>query len=127
MPLMFQLLINAQWTHFSVKCTKANPTHVSTNDFLDSINSDPKDPIQFPALSKSHSSYPPTYIATCGLDPLRDDGKVLELALKEAGVKVKRDHYEGYPHYFWIFPSITEGQKFVQNLLAGVQFVLGYK
>lgn len=105
-------------------CRKKIKLNEETNDLLGAIDSDPTDPIQFPALSKNHASYPTTYIATCGLDPLRDDGKVFEIALKEAGVKVKHDHYEGYPHYFWIFSSITKGQVFVQNLLAGVQFVL---
>ena len=91
----------------------------------DSISPDITDPAQFPALSKNIAQYPPTYIATCEFDPLRDDGKVMELVLEKAGVKVKSDYYEGYPHYFWIFPSISDGQKFVQNTIEGIRFVLG--
>jgi len=69
--------------------------------------------------------FPPTYIAVCGRDPLRDDGVVLEKMLREKGVKTKIDMYERLPHYFWIFPSIPEGQKFMANMLQGVKFVLG--
>jgi versiconal hemiacetal acetate esterase len=61
----------------------------------------------------------------CEFDPLRDDGKIMEHVLKKAGIKVKSDYYKGYPHYFWIFPSISDGQKFVQNVITGIHFVLG--
>jgi versiconal hemiacetal acetate esterase len=49
----------------------------------------------------------------------------MEHVLEKAGVKVRSDYYEGYPHYFWIFPSINDSQKFVQNLIEGIRFVLG--
>jgi len=49
----------------------------------------------------------------------------MEYALNKAGVKVKSDYYEGYPHYFWTFPSISDGQKFIQNMIAGIHFILG--
>jgi versiconal hemiacetal acetate esterase len=88
------------------------------------IDSDVTSPIQFPALSKNLSSFPPTYIATCEFDPLRDDGKVLELALKKAGVRVRSDCYDGYPHYFWIFACLRDSEKFIKNVIAGVHFVL---
>jgi versiconal hemiacetal acetate esterase len=77
----------------------------------DSIDPNITDPAQVPALSNSLTQYPPIYIATCEFDPLHDDGKVMEHILKKAGVKVKFDYYEGYPHYFWNFPSISDGQK----------------
>ena len=87
---------------------------------------DPKDPNVFVALNtENHKNFPPTYVVTCEADPLRDDGKVLELCLKKAGVPVKSDYYPGLPHYFWIFPSVPEGQQFVGNLIGGCKWIIG--
>ncbi|KAL2007819.1 hypothetical protein VTN00DRAFT_7801 [Thermoascus crustaceus] len=59
-------------------------------------------------------------------DILRDDGIVLERVLRDAGVKrVKRDHYVGFPHYFFVFPSVKTGRTFLLNVLRGVRSVLG--
>jgi versiconal hemiacetal acetate esterase len=78
----------------------------------------------FTAYSDIKSQYPPTYIAVCGKDPLRDDGVVMEAMLKEAGVKTKIDSYEGLPHYFWTFPTISSSKVFLDNVVKGVHFVL---
>jgi len=92
--------------------------------FYREANVDPKDPDTFVALAEdNHKNFPPTYFASCEFDPLRDDAKVMEAALKEAGVETKHDYYEGFPHYFWIFPSVPEGQKFVGNLLGGIEWL----
>lgn len=86
----------------------------------------PTDSTIFVTLSRHLSSYPPVYIATCEKDILRDDGVVLERALGDAGVKrVKRDHYVGFPHYFFVFPSVKTGRTFILNVVRGVRFVLG--
>ncbi|TEY81845.1 hypothetical protein BOTCAL_0031g00370 [Botryotinia calthae] len=76
-------------------------------------------------LSNHLDEFPPTYIATCGKDPLRDDGKVLEMMLKDKGIKTKSDYYDGVPHYFWLFPGIKGGDEFLDNVSKGVKFVLG--
>lgn len=86
---------------------------------------DPKDSDIFTALATdNHKNYPPTYIASCEFDPLRDDAYVIDAALKKAGVPTKHDHYKGLPHYFWIFPSVPEGQQFVGNLIGGVKWLI---
>ncbi|KAK5712621.1 hypothetical protein LTR17_017874 [Elasticomyces elasticus] len=90
--------------------------------FYEHAGVDAKDPDTFVALSDNLKDFPPTYIATCEFDPLRDDGFVLEAALKEAGVPTKHDHYPGFPHYFWIFPSVPESQQFVGQLLGGIEW-----
>jgi versiconal hemiacetal acetate esterase len=98
----------------------------SMDFFFTAAGADPKDPNIFVALNtENHKNFPPTYIATCEADLLRDDGKVMEECLKKAGVPVKSDHYEGLPHYFWIFPGVTEGQQFVGNLIGGCKWVVG--
>jgi versiconal hemiacetal acetate esterase len=57
----------------------------------------------------------PVYIVTCWKDPLRDDGTVLEVMFKEKGFKVKRDHYEGVPHYFWIVLGMEGSVEFSEE------------
>ena len=87
--------------------------------FFEAAGTNYHDEKVFVTLSKNLKDFPPVYIATCGKDPLRDDGRVLEAMLKKEGVKTKSDHYEGVPHYFWLFPGIERG-----NVAKGAQFVL---
>ena len=49
------------------------------------VDADPHDSSIFTALSPHHAQFPPTYICTCGADPLRDDGTVMNIALSKAG------------------------------------------
>ncbi|CCD53122.1 hypothetical protein QC760_001544 [Botrytis cinerea] len=95
------------------------------NTFFGAVDADPLDPRVFVTLSNHLDEFPPTYIATCGKDPLRDDGQVLEMMLKDKGVTTKSDYYEGVPHYFWLFPGIKGGDEFLDNVSKGVKFVLG--
>jgi versiconal hemiacetal acetate esterase len=74
---------------------------------------------------KSLKLFPPTYIATCEMDPLRDDGKILATALGEAGVEVKHHHYEGWPHCFWFVPILPETETFVEKTVRGLEWVIG--
>jgi versiconal hemiacetal acetate esterase len=73
----------------------------------------------------NHRLFPPTYIATCEIDPLRDDGITLAESLKASGVSVQHDHYNGLPHCFWLFPSLPETPVFMKNLFLGVTRLLG--
>lgn len=93
--------------------------------FYEHAGVDPKDSDIFTALATdNHKNFPPTYFVSCEKDPLRDDAYVMEAALKKAGVPTKHDHYKGLPHYFWIFPSVPEGQQFVGNLIGGVKWLI---
>lgn len=92
--------------------------------FFETAGADPHDEKTFVTLSRDLGRFPPTYIATCGKDPLRDDGKVLEMMLKKEGVKTKSDFYAGVPHYFWLFPGIQGGEEFLGNVVKGAQWVL---
>ena len=92
--------------------------------FFEAVNADYKDEKTFVTLSKDLGKFPPTYIATCGKDPLRDDGRVLEAMLKKEGVRTKSDRYEGLPHYFWMMPGIQGGEQFLVNVVKGVQWIL---
>ena len=68
--------------------------------------------------------FPRTYVVTCGSDAVRDDGVVLEAALRDVGVSVKRDNYEKLPHYFWVFPVERTGRDMRRKLVEGVEWTL---
>lgn len=109
----------------------------SMDIFFNAAGADHSDTSLWTLLADNHKDFPPTYITSCEYDPLRDDAKILEAALKEAGVPTKHDFYPGMPHYFWsksprlscrayqadhsvVFPGIPEAQQYVGNLLAGI-------
>jgi len=93
--------------------------------FFEASGTDYHDEKVFVTLSKDLAKFPKTYISTCGKDPLRDDGKVLQLMLEKEGVSTKLDHYEGQPHYWWMFPGIQGGEGFLANVAEGTRWVLG--
>ena len=93
----------------------------SVDIFYRELGVDPKDPEVFILLAEDiHKDFPPTYLVSCEYDPLRDDAYAMEMALMEAKVPTKHDHYKGLPHVFWTIPSLPEGKQFVGNLLAGI-------
>lgn len=92
----------------------------SMQTFFTHADIQPDDEKTFVTLSKNLADFPPVYIATCGKDPLRDDGLVLEVMLGERGVRVHRDHHEGFPHYFWLFPSIPGGEVVLEKAVRGI-------
>ncbi|MCZ4223958.1 alpha/beta hydrolase fold domain-containing protein [Pedobacter rhodius] len=53
-----------------------------------------------PGLAKDLKNIPPTYILTCGVDPLRDGGLLYAKRLIEAGIYTEVHNYAGYPHGF---------------------------
>ena len=95
----------------------------SMQDFYKLTAVDPKDSTCFTILSDKLGDFPPVYVTTCEYDPLRDDGTILLEALKEKGVQTKHDYYEGFPHYFWIFPPVPEAQEYVGNLIGGIEWL----
>ncbi|MDB5851440.1 MAG: lipase [Rhodoferax sp.] len=54
------------------------------------------------------SGLPPVTIINARLDPLRSDGAKLEDALREAGVPVERQSYEGVAHEFFGAAAVLE-------------------
>ena len=81
----------------------------------------------FPAAGGADAvkGFPPTYIITSDNDASRDDGTVFEAALKDAGVKVKRDNIKGFAHYFWIFDMPKANADFWDKLSGGIRWTLG--
>jgi versiconal hemiacetal acetate esterase len=68
--------------------------------------------------------FPPTWILDCEKDCMRDDGRVLQAEMEDAGLKVKREVVEGMPHYYWAFPVQAAAEDFRKRLVAGLKWVL---
>ncbi|KAJ5153545.1 carboxylesterase [Penicillium canariense] len=96
----------------------------SMQTFFEAVNASPSDSSIFTALSAHHRDFPPTFICTCGTDPLRDDGRVMRKALAKAGVRTKFVEYPDLPHYFWMFQELNISKEFVIDLVGGVKWVI---
>lgn len=69
-------------------------------------------------------SFPPTWILDCERDCLRDDGRVLQAEMEDAGLRVRREVVAGMPHYYWSFPVQRAAGEFRERLLRGLGWVL---
>ncbi|KAH6652734.1 Alpha/Beta hydrolase protein, partial [Truncatella angustata] len=77
-------------------------------------------------LNKDHSNLPTrAYFQICGLDPLRDEAFLWEkLIRKHSSTKSKLHIYSGLPHGFWRFAQIDASQKWLDDLIEGIRFLL---
>lgn len=78
--------------------------------FVDKLLAKPADKMD-PRLDLVHANLkglPPVTIINAQIDPLREDGAILEAALKKAGVKVDRKVYAGTTHEFFGMAAVVE-------------------
>ena len=71
--------------------------------FVDKLLAKPADKMdpRLDILNAKLAGLPPVTIINAQIDPLREDGAMLEAALKKAGVKVQRKVYPGVTHEFF--------------------------
>lgn len=93
--------------------------------FIRTAQCEADNPNCFVTLSPNLRRFPSTYIITTGKDPLKDDGCVLEAMLKDNGVNVRRSHFDGFPHVFWIFQMCSKRDEAMEDAVNGIRFVLG--
>lgn len=75
-------------------------------------DSDPYDTRLSPLFEKDLQDLPPAYVLTCGLDPLRDEGKLYADNMKAHGVSVTYAHEKMLPHGFLNFAkAFPKGRK----------------
>ena len=75
-------------------------------------DSDPTDTRLSPLLETELTRIPPTFVLTCGLDPLRDEGRAYADKLTAAGVTVDYSHEKAMPHGFLNFSrAFPKGRK----------------
>ena len=74
---------------------------------------DPHDPRLSPLFTEDLRGLPPTYILTCGLDPLRFEGRAYADKLAAAGVRVETLYEKALPHGFLNFARAFKRAKVV--------------
>lgn len=72
------------------------------------------------------SGLPPVTIINAQIDPLREDGAMLEAALKRSGVKVTRKLYNGMAHEFFGMAAAVPGAASAQTY-AGAQLRAAFR
>ncbi|MDQ6629539.1 MAG: alpha/beta hydrolase [Pseudomonadota bacterium] len=85
--------------------------------FVDKLLGKPADKMD-PRLDLVHANLkglPPVTIINAQIDPLREDGAMLESALKKAGVKVDRKVYAGTTHEFFGMAAVVKDAAEAQN------------
>lgn len=65
---------------------------------------------------QAEAGLPPVTIINAQIDPLREDGALLEAALKKAGVKVDRHVYAGVTHEFFGMAAVVDKAAQAQKL-----------
>jgi len=69
---------------------------------------------------------PPAFVATGGLDPLRDSGQRYARKLRDAGVTVEYRDYPGFIHGFYTMANISAGAaNAIGNLASALRAALG--
>jgi len=78
--------------------------------FVDKLLAKPEDKMD-PRLDVVHAKLaglPPVTIINAQIDPLREDGAMMQAALKKAGVKVDRKVYDGVTHEFFGMAAVVK-------------------
>ena len=92
--------------------------------FFASARMDPTGPSHFITVSEELGEFQPTFIITTEKDSLKNDGVVLDHMLRDNGVVVKRQHYDGFGHVFWTFPMLKKRDVFLRDTHDGIKFIL---
>ena len=93
--------------------------------FVDKLLAKPADKMdpRLDLVNAKLGGLPSVTIIGAQIDPLREDGALLEAALKKAGVKVQRKLYTGVAHEFFgmaaVVKKAAEAQKFGGQALRG--------
>ena len=79
-----------------------------------------------PMLATDLAGVAPALVATCGLDPLRDEGNQYAERLMSAGVKTELTEWAGQPHVLFQMSTVTDdGLKLVDHVATKLAEALG--
>jgi acetyl esterase len=83
------------------------------------------DPLASPLLHPDLSGLPPAFVATCELDPLRDQGERYAAALRAAGVAATTKRYDGAIHAIANMTGVLEcGRQMMADVAAQLRVAL---
>ena len=91
------------------------------NHYLESSN-DGDNPLVSPLRVPNAAGLPPATVITAGFDPLRDEGEAYAVRLRDAGVPVTVERYEGMIHGFYALShALDEGKRAHQQSVEALQ------
>ncbi len=75
-----------------------------------------------PLLAENHEGLAPAYIATCEMDPIRDEGNAYAAKLKASGVPVQHKVWAGQPHLlFQLSPVLDDGKALISECVTALK------
>ena len=80
---------------------------------------DDADPRASMMRAEDLSGLPPAYLATCGFDPLRDEGEIYAARMREAGVQVVLQRHPSQIHGFANLTAICPSARTAKLEVAG--------
>jgi acetyl esterase len=87
---------------------------------------DVRDPRGSPLLAKSFAELPRAFVAVCGYDPLRDEGKQYAYRMRDAGIDVALARYEGAIHGIFQMSRFTAiGARMLDECVAALRAAIG--
>jgi acetyl esterase len=90
------------------------------DNFLGPGDEGPRNPYACPGIAQDLRGLPPAVVVTAAIDPLRDEGEVYAIRLREAGVPVTARRFNGMIHGFVGVPApIPAGQRAIAMIRAG--------
>jgi acetyl esterase len=78
----------------------------------------PDDVLAFPIRAASLEGLAPAFVATCELDPLRDEGEAYAERLTQAKVPVQTKRYDGHIHGIFWLPGVVEAGRTLMDDIA---------
>jgi acetyl esterase len=85
-------------------------------------------PYASPLRAESLRELPPSLVATCGFDPLCDEGRAFADRLEEAGVPTRRRHYDDLIHGFLTMladPELDRAREAIRDIGDELRRALG--
>lgn len=82
---------------------------------------DPADrdrPTASPILAGTLAGLPPTFLVTCGADPLRDEGEAFGRRLSDAGVRLRHERFPTMVHAFLQMGGCVDATDHLLDLIA---------
>ncbi|KIV81733.1 hypothetical protein PV11_03896 [Exophiala sideris] len=96
--------------------------------YADLAKVDASSPLFSPFTQKDFSDLGPVYFQVAGMDLWKDTSFLYCDLVKKAGGKTKIDVYPGVPHLWYsIYPQLSINQKWAQDLINGVEWLLNQK